>query len=88
VGYEERVFDVSAFTQNKKKEITLSYPPVKEAFIVIVDYLTDGVSVENNGASTNLKPKLVGNLGGNVEPDVLSMIQFLPRFIILLIILG
>lgn len=78
VGYEERMLDFSEFTQNKNLEIALSYPSVKEAFIVITDYLTDGVSVEHNGASTELKPQLVGNLAGSVEPDVLPMIQFLP----------
>ena len=78
VGYEEQVLEVSEFIQNKNLEITLSYPPVKEAFIVITDYLTDGISVEHNGASTDLKPQLVGNLAGNVEPDILSTIQFLP----------
>jgi len=36
------------------------------------------VSLEHNGASTEIKPNLMGNLAGSIEPDVLAAIQFLP----------
>jgi len=78
VGYEAQSIEVSKFKDKQNLSILLKMPKIKEAFLVIRDYLTDGISVEKNGAATNIKPKLIGNMPGTIEPDVLSTIQFLP----------
>lgn len=78
VGYEEQTIPYAHFTNENCPTIALSYLKIKEAFLIISDYLTDGVSVEHNGASTDIKPRLCGNVAGVLEPDVLSTIQFLP----------
>jgi len=78
VGYEAQAIEISEFENKKSPSILLKMPAVKEAFLIIKDYLTDGVSVENNGAATNIKPKMIGNMPGLIEPDVLATIQFLP----------
>jgi len=78
VGYDRQWFHYSQFMDKTCPTIILSYPKIKEAFLVVSDYLTDGVTVEHNGASTDIKPRLCGNLAGSVEPDIMSTIQFLP----------
>ena len=45
---------------------------------MVTAYLTDGVSTQDNGSYTQLKPYRVKALPGQVEPDVLKTIQFLP----------
>jgi len=78
VGYDEKAIHHTLLKNETCPTIALSYPKIKEAFLVISDYLTDGVSVEHNGASTEIKPRISGNVAGVLEPDVLSTIQFLP----------
>ncbi|MFK7773205.1 MAG: carboxypeptidase-like regulatory domain-containing protein [Saprospiraceae bacterium] len=46
--------------------------------IVVTAYLTDGVSTQDNGSYTKLKPNVIKALPGQAEPDVLKTIQFLP----------
>jgi len=78
VGYETQSIAAAKFTNKNCPTILLQMPAIEEAFLVIKDYLTDGVNVESNGASTNIKPLLMGNMPGIIEPDVLSILQFLP----------
>jgi len=78
VGYEAQTIESSKFEKKNCPAILLKMPKIKEAFLIIKDYLTDGISVENNGAATNIKPQLIGNMPGVIEPDILSTIQFLP----------
>lgn len=78
VGYEAQTIEIAKFEKKNCPAILLQMPKVKEAFLVIKDYITDGISVENNGAATNIKTQLIGNMPGVIEPDVLSTIQFLP----------
>jgi len=78
IGYEGKAMHYTQLKEATCPTIELSYPKIKEAFLIISDYLTDGVSVEHNGASTDIKPRLCGNVAGVLEPDVLATIQFLP----------
>jgi len=78
VGYEAQTFELSTFNNKNCPAVLLRMPKIKEAFLIIKDYLTDGVSVESNGAATNIKPQLIGNMPGLIEPDIMSTIQFLP----------
>lgn len=78
VGYDTKIIEASKLKNKNCPSIMLQMPKIKEAFLVITDYLTDGISVENNGAATNIKPQLTGNMAGLIEPDVLSTVQFLP----------
>jgi len=48
--------------------------------VVINNYLTKGISLNNDG-STNIKPESFGILPGLIEPDVLQTIQSLPGII-------
>ena len=50
----------------------------KNILIVIKDYLTDGIDLENNGAYNRIRPQRIGALPGQVEPDIMRTIQFLP----------
>jgi len=78
VGYEAQTFEPTKFKNKNCPAITLRMPAIQEAFLIITDYITDGISLEGNGAATSIKPKLIGNMPGLIEADVLSTVQFLP----------
>ena len=78
VGYGEKHFPANYFIKNNCPTIPLNYYEFNEDFIVITDYLTDGIDLADNGAATVLRPNRIGALPGQVEPDVFTTIQFLP----------
>ncbi|MEO1711974.1 MAG: TonB-dependent receptor plug domain-containing protein, partial [Bacteroidota bacterium] len=59
-------------------EVRLPYFSFSEDWVVITDYLTDGIDMGAQRASTTMKPVPIGALPGQSEPDVLQTIQFLP----------
>ena len=74
----------------KFKKESDRYYTIKESFITdltrtqhlqeifIKEYVTMGISKENNDASISLSPKRLGILPGLTEPDVLQSLQLLP----------
>lgn len=78
VGYGEKSIPAAYFTKSPCPRISLNYFDFGEDFIVVTDYLTDGIDVSENGASTVMRPNRIGALPGQVEPDIFSTIQFLP----------
>lgn len=78
VGYQEKKFLAASFTKKECPIVKLDYLDFGDDFVVVTEYLTDGISLENNGAALSLSPNKIGALPGQVEPDVLSTIQFLP----------
>ena len=78
VGYEKKRFAAVNFLQQQNVVIALDFIELDENFVLVTDYLTDGVSLTDNGAVTSLRPQKTGALPGQVEPDVLSTIHFLP----------
>lgn len=78
VGYEDQRFLVQDFLSTSCPQITLSFTDFGENLVVVTDYLTKGVSLGNQGFSTDLKPANLPVLPGQVDPDVLQSLQFLP----------
>ena len=78
VGYEEKRVLAGYFFDANCQPITLEYTSFSENFVVVTDYLTDGVSLNDNGTYTQIKPNQVGVLPGQAEPEILETIQFLP----------
>ena len=88
VGFEEVKFNIGALTDCIDKEdymnnpantnIKLKVPAFSIPFLLIKDYITDGIDLDQNGFSTRLKPRRQGVLPGQVDPDVMKSIQFLP----------
>ena len=78
IGYQEKRFAAKEFTKQPCREVVLNYLDFGEDFVVVTEYLTDGISLHNNAAFTELQPSRIGPLPGQAEPDVLSTIQFLP----------
>ncbi|MEM1321191.1 MAG: carboxypeptidase-like regulatory domain-containing protein [Bacteroidota bacterium] len=78
VGYQEKRLPARTFVDSNCPLIQLRYLDFGEDFIVVTDYLTDGVDLGDKGAATLLRPGRVGALPGQAEPDVLSTIQLLP----------
>ncbi len=78
VGYEEKHLAAIHFNKKNCPTIELNYYNFGEDFIIVTDYLTDGIQLYDNGASIELQPNLIGALPGQVEPDILQTIQFLP----------
>ena len=78
IGYQEKQFSIKDFTQKPCKSISLNYMSFGEDFVVVTDYLTNGVTLNNNGAYTEFRPNIIGALPGQAEPDIMKTIQFLP----------
>lgn len=78
VGYQEIKVIAKDLLQKPCKTFTLKYYEYSSELIVVTDYLTDGISLQENGSVTQLKPNKIKALPGQVEPDVLRTIQFLP----------
>lgn len=78
VGYQEEYLPVSRFKGGGCPEIPLSYYSFDENFLIVKEYLTDGILNGDNGTFTQLRPESMGALPGQLEPDVLNTIQFLP----------
>lgn len=78
VGYEEKQVLADYFFDPDCQQITLSYTTFSENFVVVTDYLTDGISLNDNGTHTQIKPNQEGTLPGQAEPEILETIQFLP----------
>ena len=81
VGYQEQKYAVVDLLNQPCKNIALSYFEFIEDFVVVREYLTDGVTLNDHGGVINLKPNQVGALPGQAEPDVLKTIRFLPGVI-------
>ncbi len=78
VGYEKKSISLTDFIQGNCIDIYLNVIDIGEAYVVVTDYLHDGVKLEENGLSTTLKPKQIGSVPGLAEPDLLRSIQLLP----------
>ncbi len=78
VGYESKSVLFSNFTKGNCPDVTLRLPVTDVPWLIITDYLTDGISKDNRSSSTVLSPAKINALPGQTEPDVLKTIQFLP----------
>lgn len=78
VGYSDKFFPVNFFSQSPCPTIQLNYFQFSQDFIVVTDYITDGIDLTDNGAATVLRTDRIGALPGQAEPDIFQTIQFLP----------
>lgn len=78
VGYQEIRIATSDFKRKPCPTFSLKYFEFSDNFIVVKDYLTSGITLEENGAFTQINPSQIKVLPGQAEPDVLRTIQFLP----------
>ncbi|PTM11204.1 MAG: hypothetical protein DA408_14170 [Bacteroidetes bacterium] len=78
VGYQEQRLAVRQLWQRPCSTILLDYYSFGEDFLIVKEYLTDGILSGDNGAYTQLQPAKTGTLPGQVAPDILHTIQFLP----------
>ncbi|MFT6706570.1 MAG: hypothetical protein ACJATF_001406 [Flavobacteriales bacterium] len=78
VGCQSQSFLAKSFSVNPCKIIHLSSVDFGEDFVVVTEYLTEGIELNNNDFSTQLRPNKSGILPGYVEADILESLQFLP----------
>lgn len=82
IGFENIVIKVKDLTDcddpSKGFKIRLKSAAFEVPYLVIKDYITDGIDLGGNGQSTNLKPRYLSTLPGQTNPDILRSIQFLP----------
>ena len=78
VGYESKKIPILEEKQYAPFDILLSYFSFAENWVVITDYLADGIDLGEQGASTVISPARLGSFPGQPEPDILQTIQFLP----------
>ena len=78
IGYQERRFAIGDYLKLKCPKVELSFLPYGENLVVVTDYLTEGIELSRQGFSANLQPASLPSLPGQVEPEVLESLQFLP----------
>lgn len=78
VGYQEKRLPIANFYAKDCPIVSLDYLDYDDNFVVVTDYLTDGIQLNNNSSYTNLNPDKIGVLPGQAEPDLLQTIHFLP----------
>jgi len=77
-GFEEKEIPATNFIKSPCQTVTLDYLEFAEDLVVITEYLTDGVQLNEDANSIVFQPAKIGSLPGQAEPDVLNTIQFLP----------
>lgn len=78
IGYISKSLEIADFVDLDCQKVYLDHSENEDLFILIKDYIADGVSLTQNGLSTKLSPKKIGALPGQIEPDILSTLQFIP----------
>lgn len=78
VGYKEVRLPVTGFTNGASPTVGLGFLDFGDDFVVVTDYLTDGVDLGERGTSTIIQPNKMVAMPGQAEADVLQSIQFLP----------
>lgn len=78
VGYPTIKIEASKLLKKPCLNLTFKNYQFPDDLIVVTDYLTDGVSTQDNGSFTQLQPSKIKALPGQTEPDLLKTIQFLP----------
>ncbi len=78
IGYQEKRISAYDYLKTKCPEVALSFLPYGENLVVVTDYLTEGIELSKQGFSTHLQPNALPSLPGQVEPEVLQSLQFLP----------
>lgn len=77
IGYETSIIKPNE-ENSDCLDISMELLHYDEDFLIIKDYIIDGIDLVDNGAATALRPKNIGSLPGAAEPDVLAIAQFLP----------
>lgn len=78
VGYQKKSIPWQRLKSKNCLNVLLKYESFGNDFIVVTDYISDGIDLDENGAATKLDPKRLGNFPGQVEPNVLEVAQFMP----------
>lgn len=78
VGYKEIRLPVTDFTKGASPVVGLGFLDFGDDFVVVTDYLTDGIDLGERGTSTIIRPNKMAAMPGQAEADVLQSIQFLP----------
>ena len=77
LGYHSKTIPVFTFINQDCQQIYVSENNIELEEVLISDYLTQGISKQNNGG-INVAPNKLGILPGLIEPDVLLSLQLLP----------
>ena len=78
-GFKEKEFPTTYYITQPCQTVSLNYIEFSEEnMVVITEYLTDGVQLNEDANSITFQPAKIGTLPGQAEPDVLNTIQFLP----------
>lgn len=78
LGYQTLSREYEFFQKAECPTVFLKLGTNELQTLFITDYITDGISLNQNENSTSLRPDKMGALPGQPEPDILKSIQFLP----------
>lgn len=78
VGYQEKLLPVTQLIGDECRTIHISIDESLSPYLLITDYLLDGINLTDNGLATEIKINKIEILPGMVSPDVLGVTQFMP----------
>ena len=78
VGYDKASIPISEWIGGAYVYVSLKYPDFLEPYVVVTDYLSDGVMITDNGLATKIDLGRVDALPGSVESDVFAFAKALP----------
>ena len=78
VGYEVEKISIDNWDEGSHLKVDLKYPEYLEPYVVVTDYLSDGVIIADNGMATKVDLGRVDAIAGSVESDVFAFAQALP----------
>ena len=78
LGYERKTIAINELSDQSCPNIYLKTSILSFGEILVLEYLTDGISQSETALSVNLNPNHLGILPGLSEPDILQSIQLLP----------
>ncbi len=83
IGFDKKQFKYSELPNCKEGETSswnmeLSTPQFSIPYLLITDYITEGIDLEENAQTTIIQPKKLGTLPGQTNPDLFRTAQFLP----------
>lgn len=78
VGYKSKVILADQIKSTNCETFFISPSAFIIPDLVIQDYITDGVNLEENGSNTSVKVENLGVLPGKIGTDILDVAQFFP----------
>lgn len=78
VGYTSKAYSIAELSSSNCNDIVLAFDVDSGPMLIIKGYLTSGIDLNESKGNTILRPALMNQFPGQVDPDVLRIVEFLP----------